>query len=471
MFQTHFQQPSNVPSAHLATTMTLLSLTADELLEKVESELSNNPALELVEERRCPTCKRLLPPTGPCPICSQPTHFQSDEPIVFLSAPEDFYTGSSRDEDEGPEEPFIPETLDLPTYVLKQAAAELRPDERQIAAYILSHLDEDGFLTTTVLEIARYYHQLPSQITPIIEQLKRCDPIGVCSAGPREAMLTQLEVLAEGSHIPQFSREVVSNYLPQLSQHHYAEIAHELGVSISQVEEIEEFISQNLNPFPARAQWGENHKTSSDSSEAYHRPDILIYYLNDNPENPLVVEIVHPIRGTLRVNPLFKASLKEVEGEKQEEWKEDLEKASLLVKCIQQRSNALRLLLERLVVLQKDYILSGEKEMQPLTRAEIAKELNVHESTISRAVSGKTIQLPNKRIVPLSTFFDRSLSQRTLIKEIIESENQPLSDSEIQAKLEAQGISIARRTVAKYRSMEGILPAHLRQPAHQPVTG
>jgi len=171
------------------------------------------------------------------------------------------------------------------------------------------------------------------------------------------------------------------------------------------------------------------------------------------------------------VNPLFKASLKEVEGEKQEEWKEDLEKASLLVKCIQQRSNALRLLLERLVVLQKDYILSGEKEMQPLTRAEIAKELNVHESTISRAVSGKTIQLPNKRIVPLSTFFDRSLSQRTLIKEIIESENQPLSDSEIQAKLEAQGISIARRTVAKYRSMEGILPAHLRQPAHQPVTG
>ena len=128
-------------------------------------------------------------------------------------------------------------------------------------------------------------------------------------------------------------------------------------------------------------------------------------------------------------------------------------------------------MLEKLVMLQKDYIVSGEKEMQPLTRAEIAKELNVHESTISRAVSGKTVQLPNKRIVPLAIFFDRSLSQRTIIKEMIEAEKHPMSDSEIQEKLKKQGIEIARRTVAKYRSMEGILPAHLRQNNHQTVTG
>jgi len=120
VLQTHYQQPLNAPSAHLATTMTLLSLTADELLEKVESELSNNPALELVEERRCPSCKRLLPPTGPCPICSQPTNYQSDQPIVFVSAPEDFYTGSSLEDNDGPEEPFIPETLDLPAMCLSR---------------------------------------------------------------------------------------------------------------------------------------------------------------------------------------------------------------------------------------------------------------------------------------------------------------------------------------------------------------
>ena len=170
------------------------------------------------------------------------------------------------------------------------------------------------------------------------------------------------------------------------------------------------------------------------------------------------------------MNPLFKSSVKQVKGENVEEWKEDIEKASLLVKCIQQRSNALRLLLEKLVVLQKDYVLSGEKEMQPLTRAEIAVALDVHESTISRAVAGKSVQLPNKRIVPLSIFFDRSLSQRTLIKEMIASEKRPLSDSEIQENLKTHGVNIARRTVAKYRSMEGILPAHLRH-NHPVVTG
>ncbi len=101
--------------------------------------------------------------------------------------------------------------------------------------------------------------------------------------------------------------------------------------------------------------------------------------------------------------------------------------------------------------------------MKPLTRAEIAGLLDMHESTISRAVSSKTVQLPNKKIVPLSIFFDRSLSHRTLIKQMIEQEDHPMSDSEIQGLLQEQGIKIARRTVAKYRSMEGILPGNLRQ--------
>lgn len=470
MLQTHYQQPLAAPSAHLAQTMTLLSLNSGELLQKVESELATNPALELVEERRCPMCKRLLPPTGACPICSQPSNQYSDEPIVFVSAPEDFYATRAQTAEEAPEEPFASELVSLTEYVLRQVAAELEVEDRAVAAYLLSHLDEDGFLTTTVLEVARYHHRLPDDITALIERLKRCDPIGVCSSNPKEALLVQLEVLSETVEIPPFTREIVLDHLPKLSQHHYAEIARELGTTSIKVQNAAAFISENLNPFPARAHWGDLQSPAASSANVYHRPDILIYHLNENPNNPLVVEIIHPIRGTLRVNPLFKSSIKQVEGDKVEEWKEDIEKASLLVKCIQQRSNALRLLLEKLVVLQKDYVLSGEKEMQPLTRAEIAEALNVHESTISRAVSGKSVQLPNKRIVPLSIFFDRSLSQRTLIKEMIASEKRPLSDSEIQENLKAYGVNIARRTVAKYRSMEGILPAHLRH-EHRAVTG
>jgi len=145
VLQTHYQQPLAAPSAHLAQTMTLLSLNSGELLQKVESELATNPALELVEERRCPMCKRLLPPTGACPICSQPSNQYSDEPIVFVSAPEDFYATRAQTAEEAPEEPFASELVSLPEYVLRQVAAELEVEDRAVAAYLLSHLDEDGF--------------------------------------------------------------------------------------------------------------------------------------------------------------------------------------------------------------------------------------------------------------------------------------------------------------------------------------
>ena len=98
-----------------------------------------------------------------------------------------------------------------------------------------------------------------------------------------------------------------------------------------------------------------------------------------------------------------------------------------------------------------------------MSRAAFAQELEVHESTISRAVSGKAVQLPSGHIIPMSMFFDRSLHIRTALKQIIEQETKPLSDTEIGTLLAEQGFKVARRTVAKYRSMEGILPAHLRQ--------
>ena len=462
MLQRQSQNTTTQTSAHLAQTMALLSLTAAELQQKIDSELSNNPALELVEERRCPMCKRLLPPTGSCPICSQPKFEDSDDAIVFISPREDFYSGSSGALNEISDEPYASEMIDLPTYILKQAATDLQIEDRLMAAYILNHLDEDGFLTITPIEVARYHHRLPSEVQAVIDLLKRCDPVGACSANPAEAMLAQVESLAEGIEIPEFTREVITGYLQKLSQHHFSDISKALKTNTAQIQKIANFISENLNPFPARAHWGDVRNPNEGNTEAFHQPDVLIYYLNDIPGNPLVVEIILPVRGTLKVNELFKESAKTVDEARVDEWKEDIEKASLLIKCIQQRSNAMKLLLEKLVVIQKEYIIAGDKQMAPLTRARLAKELGLHESTISRAVSGKTIQLPNRKIVPLSIFFDRSLSLRTIIKEMIEKEDSPLTDTEIKDKLEEEGISIARRTVAKYRSLEGILPAQLR---------
>ena len=194
-------------------------------------------------------------------------------------------------------------------------------------------------------------------------------------------MLVQVEVLSETMNVPALTREVVADYLHQVSQHHYPEIARALGTSSQQIQKVAAFISENLNPFPARAHWGDVRNPNSNDSQVFHQPDILIYHLNENPANPLVVEIILPIRGTLRVNPLFKSSLKQMEQDKTEEWRSDIEKANLLIKCIQQRSNALKLLLEKLVVIQKDYILQGDLAMTPLTRAEIGMLLLIHDLT------------------------------------------------------------------------------------------
>ncbi len=460
------QSQSPLTSAHIAQTMTLLFMTSAELLQTIDLELSKNPALELIHERRCPMCGRRLPESGPCPLCSQPRTQDLDETIVFISPRDDFYAyngGSGSFSDDFPEDPYSSENIDLPTYVLRQVAPELAADEREIAAMILTNLNEDGFLDLDIYDICRFHHTTADKVEDVLKKIKRCDPLGVSAQNTQEALLAQVDFLSESTDIPEFVYEAIAEHFKLLTKQQFSELAKKLGTSVQKVKQISHYISENLNPFPARANWGSFRQPNDNTPDVFHQPDILINYLNNKPGNPLVVEIITPSRGTLRISPLFKKALKEQAGEKQDEWKKDLDKASLLIKCIQQRNNTMRQLMEKLVAIQKSFIIHGDTQLEPLTRAEIAEDLEVHESTISRAVANKTVQLPNKKIIPMSTFFDRSLAVRAIMRNIIENEKHAMNDTEVCKSLEEIGISVARRTVAKYRSMEGILPAHLRR--------
>lgn len=464
--QGQHQSQSPLTSAHIAQTMTLLYMTSEELLQTIDVELSKNPALEVVNERRCPMCGRRLPEHGPCPVCSQPKTMDPDETIVFVSPRDDFYTyngSGAAYANDLPEDPYSASNLDLPSYVLRQVAPELEVDEREIAAMILTNLNEDGFLSIEVRDICRFHHASPEKVEAVLKKIQRCDPVGVSARNIQEALLAQVEFLSESTQVPEFVRRAISENFDLLSKHQYSEAAKRLGTTVQKVKLVAHYISDNLNPFPARANWGTYREPNDNIPEVFHQPDILIYYLNNKPGNPLVIEIITPSRGTLRLSPLFKKALKAQTGENQEEWKKDLDKASLLIKCIQQRNNTMRQLMEKLAAIQKSFIIHGDTELQPLTRAEIAVELGVHESTISRAVANKTVQLPNKKIIPMATFFDRSLAVRAVLREIVENESHAMNDTELLNSLEEQGIKVARRTVAKYRSMEGILPAHLRR--------
>jgi RNA polymerase sigma-54 factor len=140
-----------------------------------------------------------------------------------------------------------------------------------------------------------------------------------------------------------------------------------------------------------------------------------------------------------------------------------VEEAALVEKCLRQSQNTLLRLARALAEEQREFILGTDRDLKPLTRALVAKRLGVHESTISRAVSRKRALLPNGRIIPLSRFFDRSLSVRDEVRSIIAGETEPLTDTKVAGMLRERGIPVARRTIAKYRAMEGILPAALRK--------
>lgn len=451
-------------TAHLAQTMALLELTADELRQKIEAELASNPALELRENPRCPTCRRPLADSAPCPRCTAPKITDSGEPIVFVSPRQDFYLPARRAPEDLPEDNLPQQVEDLPTFVLRQIAPELHPEDRLLAAYLLNNLDEDGLLEIPLGEVARYHHVPLSRVEAVLHLIQRAEPVGVGSPSPQQALLVQLEALAETRPIPSLAAQAIQNGMDLLSRHQYVELGRRLGISTRQAQVIARFISDNLNPFPARAYWGDIRQGKGDAPGVYTCPDVVITAPEPSPASPLVVEIVSPYAGLLQVNPLFRQALAEAPPEKSDQWKSDLEHAELLVKCLQQRTNTVVRLMRRVVVLQREFILKGDSCLKPLTRASLAAELEVHESTISRAVASKTVQLPNGHIVPLAKFFDRSLHVRTALKELIEHEARPLSDTELVELLNRQGFSVARRTVAKYRAMEGILPSHLRQP-------
>jgi RNA polymerase sigma-54 factor len=464
MFQIQSPEIRHLTTAHLAQTMTLLGLTINELRQRIESELANNPALELVEERRCPQCRRKLVTPGPCPVCSQPKPGGELEPIIFYSDREETTPrGLGASGEEMPDDNFAAEAQDLPTYVMRQIAPELAKEDRGIAAHILTSLDEDGLLPTPLIEIARFNHAPLSRVEAVLQLIQRADPVGVGARTPQEALLVQLKFLSERQSIPDLAEEIIRRGMDLLSRRQYTELARLLNTTPHRVEYAARFIIDKLYPFPGRAFWGDIHQGNESAPLVYSNPDVLLRLLDEkNPNSPIVAEIIMPIRGTLRVNPLFRKAFKEASEEKIGDWRNDLEQANLLVKCLQQRFHTIRRLVYQLVTSQRDFILGGDAYLIPMTRATIAEDLGVHESTISRAVANKTVQLPSGHIIPMERFFDRSLQVRTVLREIVSDELRPLSDTQIADRLRERGYDIARRTVAKYRSMEGILPARLR---------
>lgn len=444
----------------------ILELSSFELQQAIAAEIEENPALEKVEELGCPVCGGPLRGSI-CPNClaEQKQELPVDDYHYDIT---DDYAGagtnlSSADDDFDPMTQ-VADQLTLAEYLSLELQSSIDIEDLPLAEYLIGNIDERGYINQAALDdCADFFGVDPETVERILAQIQTLEPVGIGARSLQECLLIQIDYLErEHGTIQPYAREVISRYLTELGEHKFGRIASALKTSQETIVAVWEFIKGQLTPYPAHQFAAGGVATAA----ANHiMPDVIINVRDGGYE----VEVAESRRFFLRISPMYRqlaATLTRADTEFNETEKQHIQhyvsRAKLFIQNINQRRQTLHRITTCLVEHQQEFLHRGIRFLRPMTRAAIADELGIHESTVSRATASKFVMLPNKQVVPFSTFFTPSLSVKDVIKEIIDGEGSPLTDQEIAQVLADKGIHIARRTVAKYREQLGILPSPLR---------
>ncbi len=483
----------------------ILSLSRLELQDVIAAEMEANPALEMDERQTCPLCGSVLDGTF-CTTClvSQRT---TPDPESYEDFPEQLVNASSTRDDSDDFDPMtlVASDMSLPEQILADARTILEPGEYPIAEYLVDALDDRGFLTVDLNEVADLTGLPLETLTGVLEVIQDVAPVGVGARDLKECLLLQLRYLEETAQTvpPQVAR-IITSHLGEFGAHKYGQIAKDLNLTAEEVEDARTFIRTHLNPFPLQVQAAKSWRSPTNS--AYVAPDVIISIKDDE----LRVEVVDTKHFHLRMSPIYDRLAGDL-GRKRTTVKASAQgsganggadghangrgdgaggsisqtvpyssvasdadrahvrqyagRAKLFISNIHQRRETLLKITLCLCELQESFLRGGVRELRPLTRAVVAQQVGVHESTVSRATANKYVMLPTRKVIPFSDFFTPSLSIKDVIKELIDREvkkGEPLTDRRICDLLLQQGIRIARRTVAKYRAELGILPSTMR---------
>jgi len=432
----------------------MLVLSTLELHQLVQQELEENPALEQMEseESICSRCGR--------PISGVTCIYCLHEDMRLAEAERDDSSGVPADDEFDPLL-AIAAPVSLQESLQRDLHIALPQEDHGIADYLLGSLNEQGFLDGEVDDIARELHTESARVEAVLQRLQELGPAGVGARNVQECLLIQIERLERTGISNPHIRTIVSEHWYDLGEHRYGAIAQMMGISYDDVVRARDFMRQYLRPYPLeRVADG-----VSLSETTFLSPDVIIRNEGDR----LVAEVIESRRFYLRLNPLYQDLARAVtDGQQQvsEEEREHLRtfvsRARLFLTNMRQRRETIRRIAEFLIDRQEGFLRFGVRHLAPLTRAEVAAAIGVHESTVSRATANKYVQVPNQEIVPFSHFFTASLSVKDVIQELIANEKTPLTDQEIVEILRERGHDVARRTVAKYRAQLGILPSTLR---------
>lgn len=342
------------------------------------------------------------------------------------------------------------------------ALADLPEAQARLAELIIGSIDDDGYLSTPLDELASSTGEDPAQLEPLLSLIQEFDPIGVGARDLGECLWLQLRRLGRGDSV---AAAMVREHLPLLAGHKYAEIARKLDVSQEKVEQEARLIA-TLDPKPGR-------RFAIDSPH-YVLPEVSVIR---NDESGYVVLMNNEHIPHLHVSDHYRTIMhdKETDKETRQYIRDKVRSSLFLIRCISQRQQTIFNIAREIVRVQKDFLDNGITHLRPLTMSEVAGVVGVHETTVSRAISGKYMQTPQGTF-EMKYFFTpgykgadgQSVSNQTIkdaIAKMVAEENpdKPLSDQVIAKQLEASGYTVARRTIAKYREELKILPSHLRK--------
>lgn len=445
----------------------LLQMPSQDLTAAITRERDNNPAFEAEERESCHYCGAGLDSPGKrCPVCGMPasrTENTHDGVLDDRSGA----TGLGGQYDDDGMDPMmrVAAASGRGEGLLRLLCSSLPAEDESIAEYLVGSLDHHGYLPGTIVEdTADALAVEEDQVERVLAALQRMDPAGIGARGAQECLLIQLHRLRSAGHARSLAETLVREHLQALAFRHFREVGRAIGETPRAVEMEWQFIRDNLHPYPTHGfepDFGEIAEAA-----APIRPDVVIRPRGESFE----AEVVERQRYELHLNREYLWARKHIAelGVNQEDRthiRGYVEQAQSFIAALKQRWDTMQRVSDALIELQRDFIEQGQSALKPLTRADVAKRVGLHESTVSRATDGKFVLLPNGRTVPFDDFFDSSLPVKNALHELIAAENSrhPYSDEQLARLLEKQGFAIARRTIAKYREEEGILPSRLRR--------
>jgi RNA polymerase sigma-54 factor len=453
-----------VMTPSLQQAIKLLQMSRLELQEVLTQEMVENPILEDQEETETAERTETTPETEePAPPADAATPAEEKDRDSFDEIDFDSYFSdyldsayNPRQYQEEPEEYSLENVLTrpegLPEHLTWQLSmSEAPPSVREIAAYLIGNIDEDGYLRVSREEVRAEHPETEADVESALELVRSFDPPGVCAFDLPDCLMLQLKTLGIENALIE---TIILKHWPEFLNRQFAALSKTLNVGISEVQAAVEII-KNLEPKPGR-------KYSSERT-IYVEPDVFVRKIGDE----YVIQLSEDGLPKLRISGAYRRLLRGGNGaigaEAANYLREKMRSAVWLIKSLDQRQRTIYKVADSIVRHQRAFLDHGIEHLRPLVLRVVANDIVMHESTVSRVVSNKYIHTP-RGLFPMKYFFHSgidsssgddvsSLSIKNKISRIVQDEDarRPFSDARIMQRLRAEGIQIARRTVAKYR--------------------